>query len=181
VPGPLTGIYALRYRGKSDPLGWSYEEHPGAAVYPFLLLAVTQEKPLPKGCVLSLWRHELDALDRIGLSTVPGQAATEQQPAVGLWATMEGILKRRPLAAGQRERLLDLTRKVMHTRVKGIVDNQNRGVYDRAARMLVGWVEAARLAGRATEAEALLEKVSKDYSRRPAFRREIEALMHSEK
>jgi hypothetical protein len=94
---------------------------------------------------------------------------------------MEGILKRRPLAAGQRERLLDLTRKVMHTRVKGIVDNQNRGVYDRAARMLVGWVEAARLAGRATEAEALLEKVSKDYSRRPAFRREIEALMHSEK
>jgi hypothetical protein len=47
--------------------------------------------------------------------------------------------------------------------------------------MLVGWVEAARLAGRDTEADALLEHLKKDYSRRPAFRREVEALMHSEK
>jgi hypothetical protein len=33
----------------------------------------------------------------------------------------------------------------------------------------------------ATEAEALLEQVRKDYSRRPAFRREIEALMRADK
>jgi len=94
---------------------------------------------------------------------------------------MEGVLKRKPLAAGQREKLLDLTRKVMQARVKGIVENQDRGIYDRAARMLVGWVEAAQLAGRATEAEALLEQVRKDYSRRPAFRKEIEALVCAEK
>jgi hypothetical protein len=64
---------------------------------------------------------------------------------------------------------------------KGIVENQDRGAYDRAARMFVGWVEAARLAGRDTEADVLLEHLRKDYSRRPAFRREVEALMHSEK
>ena len=64
---------------------------------------------------------------------------------------------------------------------KGIVENQGRGAYDRAARMLVDWVEAARLAGRDTEADALLEHLKKDYSRRSAFRREVEALMYSEK
>jgi hypothetical protein len=69
----------------------------------------------------------------------------------------------------------------MLARVRGIVENQNRGAYDRAARMLVGWIEAARFAGRATEAETLLAKVRKDYSRRPAFRREIEALVRAVK
>lgn len=64
---------------------------------------------------------------------------------------------------------------------KGIVENQDRGAYDRAARMLVGWVEAARLAGRDAEADALLEHLRKAYSRRPAFRREVETLMHAEK
>jgi hypothetical protein len=179
----LGGDYdgAAAILAKSNPLGWSHGEHPGAAVYPFLLLAVAQGKPLPKGCVLSLWRYELDALDRVGLATVPEQVAEEQQPAVGLWATMEGVLRRKPLAAGQRERLLDLTCKVMLARVRGIVENQNRGAYDRAARMLVGWIEAARFAGRATEAETLLAKVRKDYSRRPAFRREIEALVRAVK
>ena len=181
VLGLLTGEYdkAATILAKSVPLGSSYGEHPGADVYPLLLLVIAAEKPMPKGCVLSLWRHELDALDRVGVSTVSGQAATEQQPTrptVGLWTTMEGILKRKPLTACQRERLLDLTREVMHARVKGIVENQQRGVYDRAARMLVGWVEAARFAGRVTEADALLEQVRRDYSRRPAFRREIEAL-----
>lgn len=166
---------------KSDPLGWSYDEHPGVAVYPFLLLAIAAQNPLPRGCILALWRHELDALDRVGLHTVLGQAATGPQPAVGLWATMEGVLKRKPLVADQRERLLKLTRSDMQTRVKGIVENQHRGSYDRAARMLVGWTEAARLAGQAAEADALLAMVWKEYCRRPAFRREIQALVRVEK
>jgi hypothetical protein len=179
----LAGDYegAATFLAKSDPLGWWNQEHPGEIVYPFLLLAIAADKPLPKGCVLSLCRHELDALDRVGPSAVPGQAAAQQQPSAGLWAIMERVLKWKPLAVGQRERLLGLTHEVMHARVKGIVENQDRGAYDRAARMLVGWVEAARLAGRDTEADALLEHLKKDYSRRPAFRREVEALMHAEK
>ena len=67
----------------------------------------------------------------------------------------------------------------MLARVKGIVGSQHRRAYDRAARVLVGWVEAARLAGRAGEAATLLERIRKDYSRRPAFRREIEPLLLS--
>lgn len=175
----LAGDYnaAAAIMAKSDPVGWNYESHPGAVVYPAMLLAIAGSQPLPTGSVLSLWRHELDALDRIDAPTLPEQATAESQPAVGLWATVNAVLTRKPLTKGQRERLLDLTHKVMQSRVKAIAGQQHRGAYDRAARVLVGWVEAARLAGRAKAAEALLEQTRKDYSRRPAFRREIDALL----
>lgn len=90
---------------------------------------------------------------------------------------MQTTWKHAPLTAAQCGEFLDLTKKVMQARVKDILENQDRGAYDRAARMLVGWIEAARFAGRRDEAATLLERVGKDYSRRPAFRREIALLL----
>ena len=147
-------------------------------VYPFLLLAVVGEKTLPKGSVISLWRHELDATDRVApCVTSDGETG---QPSIGLWTVMQITRKHVPLTAAQCGEFLDLTKKVMQARVKVILEKQDRGAYERAARMLMGWIEAARFAGRHDEATALLERIGKDYSRRPAFCREIALLQKAE-
>lgn len=175
----LAGEYdeAGEVLAESDPTFWGFGDHPGPVVYPMLLLAIAGSRPLPKGSVLSLWRHELEACERISLVPrgVPDEAGAATQ-TTGLASAMQGVIQRKPVEGDRRERILALTRKVMLAYVGDIAKRQQRGLYDSAARMLVGWLEAARIAGRAAEAESLLEQIRKGYSRRPAFRREIDSL-----
>jgi hypothetical protein len=154
----LAGEYdeAGEVLAKSDPTFWGFGEHPGAVVYPMLLLAIAGSQPLPKGSVLSLWHHELEALERISLVPrgVPDASGAATQ-TTGLASAMQGMIQRKPVEGDQRERILALTRKVMLAYVGDIAKRQQRGLYDSAARMLVGWLEAARIVGKAAEAESL--------------------------
>lgn len=180
----LAGQYdeAVDLMAKSKPLGWSSYDHSGPVTYPFVLLAVIGGQTLPKGSVLSLWRHELDAADRLG---DPFQEAamvgSGQASGAGLWAAMQSVLEHKPLTETQKRGFLDTAKKVMLARVRGIANARHRGAYDRAARMLAGWIEAARLTGRSEEAQGVLERLIKDYSRLSSFKREIKALLPQEK
>jgi hypothetical protein len=176
----LAGQYekAVNLMAGSKPLGWSSYEHPGSVTYPFVLLALAGRQTIAKGSVLSLWQKELSASDQLG-EPFPETAMVGNGPnsGAGLWAAMESVLEHKPLTDAQRRSFLDTARKVMLARVKSIANARHRGAYDRAARMLAGWVETSRLAGSATEAEHVLDKVTKDYSRLSALRREINALL----
>ena len=176
----LAGQYdeAVDLMAKSKPLGWSSYEHSGPVTYPFVLLAVAGGQTLPKGSVLSLWRHELAAADRVGdpfheVAMVGGG----QESGAGLWSAMQSMLDHKPLSEPQRQAFLDAARKVMLARVKSIAKEKHRVAYDRAARMLVGWLEAARLAGHFDEAQRTLAQVMKDYTRLSALKREINGLL----
>jgi hypothetical protein len=176
----LSGEYedAVDLMVESKPQVWNHGDDANSVVYPFVLLAVVMGKDIPKGSVLSLWRHELTAADRFGDPF--HETATKgsgQASGAGLWSAMQSVLEYKPLTDEQRQLFLEAAKKAMRARLKVIADERQRGAYDRGARMLVGWFEAAKLGGPSEEAQRILDQVMKDYSRLSALKKEINALL----
>ncbi len=172
----LAGRYdeAVKLMTNANPLGWSDYEHPCAVTYPFVLLAVAGEQKLPATSALSIWQRELSA-SILFEDTCHDTDATcgDADSNAGLWPAMRSVLAQNPITDSQRSSFLTAAKQTMLARVKAIANAHHRGAYNRAARTLAGWIEAAKLCNRAREADEVLTQIRDSYSRLSSLKREI--------
>ncbi|MDP8213594.1 MAG: hypothetical protein RAO92_03195 [Candidatus Euphemobacter frigidus] len=162
---------------KTKPLGWSNPQHPGPVVYPFLLLAGSGgDKPEARS-VMAGFFSGLDALERDELVLdLQGEIIKVPAGYKRLSDLLFISLQRYPVTPEQRREFLKAAKSIALKRVCAIVSKKHRNAYERAARVLIGCIEALESAGQKKEGEALLKKVKEEFPRHSAFWGEIRSL-----
>ena len=167
---------------KTQPLGWSNHQYPGPIVYPFLLLAGSGGDKPEAGSVMAGFFSGLDALERDELALdLHGEILKVPAEFKRLSDLFFIAIQRYPVTPEQRREFLKAAKSIALKRVRAIVSKKHRNAYERAARVLIGCIEALESAGQKKEGEALLKKVKEEFPRHSAFWREIRSLMERKK
>ena len=162
---------------KAKVLGWSGHQHPGYVVFPFLLLSGGGIDKPKAGSVMADFFVELDFLQHGKLVLdLHGDVLQIPEGSRTLSDLLLLSLQQYPVTPEQRREFLKAAKSIALKRVRAIVSNKHRKAYERAARVLLGCVEALELAGRSKEGASLLEKVRNTFPRHSAFWGEVRAL-----
>lgn len=167
---------------KTKALGWSNHQHPGPVVFPFLLLAGSGVEKPKAGSVMADFFSDLDSLEHEELMPdLFGDDLRSPEEHIKLSHLFFLTLKRYPLKPGRRNEFLRIAKNIALKRICAIVSNKHRRAYERAARVLIGCVEALELAGKSKEGESLIQKVKEEFPRHSAFWRELRSLTGGKK
>ena len=154
---------------REQVLGWSSGENPQGLIVPYLL-------GLSSGRSFTALPPNLAQLWQAGLQTSAGYVMSVEQPIV---QRLQRIYVTGPVAASwdhnTRETLVAWCLDLARQRVEGIVSNQHRGSYGKAAMLTVACTEALRLHGNASGGNAFLETIRTRFPRHSAFQAELRA------
>lgn len=146
----------------NGPLGWSTGDNPK----PFLLASLLELAAFEvnhRPILAQLWQRILDDSNQFG-----GPQVYEKYKVV--LKKVYGPLK---LNWEEKEAHLAWCQKQVSDRVSGIVSNQYRRSYGRAAELVVAVSETWAALGRGRESKAFIDSCHKKYNRYSAFRREL--------
>jgi hypothetical protein len=192
---------AIALAEEAPAVGWSGEDHPGAVVIPYVLVAATGGAgPKPGTALSALWQEidsgesffpdwdpdandeeldeELDEDEEEPLEeeeefVLPGM---ESKPRpVRLTPFLRTQLQQHPCDLGRGKGLLDMAWKLAEGRVKAIVEKKYRQAYGRAATLVAAVAEARILAGDVQRGHDLLAEIRQRFSRFYAFTGELDA------
>ena len=165
--GDLDAARSLAAR--EQVLGWSSGENTQGLIVPYFL-------GLSSGRSFTALPPNLAQVWQAGLQTSTGYVMSVEQPIV---QRLQRIYALDPVAVtwdhNTRETLVAWCLDIARQRVAGIVSNQHRGSYGKAATLTVACVEALRLGGNASGGNAFLEAVRTRFPRHSAFQAELRA------
>ncbi len=163
--------------GKTKALGWSDPTHPGYVVFPFLLLAGSGVSEPEVGSVMADYLSELDSLGHYELAlNLSGDILRVPENYKKISGLLSIALRRYPVTPEQRQEFPKAAKRIALKRIRAIVSKKHRRAYERAARLLLGCIEALDLAGQSKEGAKLLAKVREEFPRHSAFWREFRVL-----
>ena len=165
LAGNLEEARTLAAREKE--LGWSSGENTQGLVLPFLLAAFSSRSfaALPPN-LAALWQAGLQA--SAGYMGMGNQSTlTRLQRVYAAWPAEP------PVSRERQETFLAWCQEVARQRVEGIVSNQHRGSYGKAAQLTVAVTEALRVRGEAARGNAFLEAIRTRFPRHSAFQAEL--------
>lgn len=175
----LRGDYraAQRRLAEASPLGWSRAAHPGRVVFPALLLAGSGRAWVPPGSSIAQLFAVMDQPEEEGLP--PEEIIRPSQTAQGYTEYLLAALARHPVSSAEGRELLGAAARAAEKRVRAIVSNKHRRVYERAAVTLVACAEAYHLAVLPADGLALVSSLRDEFRRHSAFREALERALNA--
>lgn len=151
-------------------LGWSYGR--AGVVFGAVLMS------------LSGWSKETPAIENLfqnyanSISSYSGRISVHDEESPTFFKEITKGLQQHPNIQGQAEKCLPWAEKIGKDRIDGIVSNQHRKAYARAAQVLGSMAEAHLATGNKKKARDLLHHYYHEkYNRHSAFRREVKSVV----
>lgn len=163
---------------EAEALGWSRREHPGYAVFPFLLLAGADLQDVPAPSCMNQMVEQLESLQTSFMPPhYPYPDIRDPLANTTYRDVLLDSLARHTIDEDDQGKYVTLAREVAWERMAAIVSNQHRGAYERASCILVSVAEAVSLMEDAESGMELPLRAREKFPRHSAFRRELNHLI----